>query len=85
MIKSNSYKKFILFSFIFALSFSKLCLNPDGESVDWWLQLIFPSNVPGGFAYFDSSYAAPSFVINQNRADSDDTPMTRTLSQINTL
>lgn len=41
--------------------------------------------MPGGFAYFDSSYAAPSFVIHQNRADSESTPMTRTLSQINVL
>lgn len=53
--------------------------------MDWWLKLIFPSNVPRGYAYFDSTYAAPSFVINQNYPDSEFSPMTKTLSQINTL
>lgn len=61
------------------------CLNPNGTVVSWWVQLLFPTSVQGGFAYIDNTYAAPSFVIHQEEGDSSKTAMTRTLSQINTL
>lgn len=47
--------------------------------------MVFPGAVTGGFGYIDSTYAAPSFVVHPEAADSAGTPMTRTLSQINTL
>lgn len=46
---------------------------------------MFPTSVPGGFGYFDSSFAAPSFVFHTEEGDSSKTAMTRTLNQINTL
>lgn len=61
------------------------CLNPNGTAVNWWVQMVFPGAVTGGFGYIDSTYAAPSFVVHAEAADSANTPMTRTLSQINTM
>ncbi len=41
------------------------CLNPSGVMVNWWVQMVFPGAVPGGFGYIDSTYAAPSFTVHQ--------------------
>lgn len=70
---------------LIALSNSQPCLDPNGNPVNWWVKLLFPGTVPGGFAYLDSSYAAPSFVIFQEDPDSLNTPLTRTLQQINDM
>ena len=64
---------------------SQNCLNPSGKPVNWWVQLLFPPSVNSGFAYYDSTYTAPSFVVHPENPDSVNTPMTRTLSQINTM
>ena len=77
--------KIIFCAILIASVCSQTCLDPNGNPVSWWVQLIFPGSVPGGFAYFDSSYTAPSFVIEQQDPDAQTTPMTRTLSQINTI
>jgi hypothetical protein len=61
------------------------CLNPSGTMVSWWVQMVFPGGLPAGFAYFDSTFTAPSFVVHTESADAAGTPMTRTLSQINSL
>lgn len=45
------------------LSQSQSCLDQNGNSVSWWVQLIFPGSVPGGYAYIDNTYTAPSFTI----------------------
>jgi hypothetical protein len=80
-----THKALILIVVLLATANADQCLNPNGTVVNWWLQMVFPGAVPGGFAYIDSTYAAPSFVIHSEAADSANTPMTRTLSQINTL
>lgn len=79
-------KIYVILSILFVNSvIADQCLNPSGTVVNWWVQMIFPGAVPGGFGYFDSTFTAPSFVIHQEAADSTGTPMTRTLSQINSL
>lgn len=80
-----SKQVFIFFAILLVAAKADQCLNPNGTAVNWWLQMVFPGSVPGGFAYIDSTYAAPSFVIHSEAADSAGTPMTRTLSQINSL
>ena len=80
-----SKQAFIFLTILLVAAKADQCLNPNGTVVNWWLQLVFPGSVPGGFAYIDSTYAAPSFVIHSEAADSAGTPMTRTLSQINSL
>lgn len=79
----NKYCVFLILS-ILALSNADQCLNPSGTMVSWWVQMIFPGTTPG-YAYFDSTFTAPSFVVHTQLADSAGTAMTRTLSQINTL
>lgn len=74
----------VLLSLI-ALSNCQPCLDLNGNPVNWWVKLIFPGSVPGGYAYLDSTFAAPSFVIRPESADSPNTPMYNTLNQINTM
>lgn len=70
---------------LIVLSHTQPCLDPNGNPVNWWVKLLFPGSVPGGYAYLDSSYAAPSFVIFQEDPDSTGTPLARTLQQINDM
>lgn len=65
------------------LIYANSCLSVDGEYRDWWVQLIFNGNHSNGFAYFDSSFVAPSFVAHTEKADSSGTALARTLVQIN--
>lgn len=71
--------------FLLVLANSQPCLDINGNPVNWWVKLIYPGTVPGGFSYFDSTYAAPSFVSYQQAADSPGTPLYNTLNQINTM
>lgn len=80
---NNQYK--LVFLLVLISVNADQCLNPSGTMVNWWVQMLFPGSVPGGFGYIDSTYTAPSFVVHQEDPDSTGTPMTRTLSQINTL
>ena len=75
----------ILLLCLLAFANSQTCLDVNGNPVNWWAKLIFPGSVPGGYAYIDSSYSAPSFVVNQPEADSPGTPLYNTLNQINTM
>lgn len=77
--------KLLLLACLIALSSSQPCLDINGNPVNWWVKLLFPGTVPGGYAYFDSSYSAPSFTIFQQEPDSPGTPMYNTLNQINTM
>ncbi len=70
---------------LIVLANSQPCLDINGNPVNWWVKLIYPGSVPGGFAYLDSSFAAPSFVNYQQEADSPGSPMYNTLNQINTM
>lgn len=74
-----------LLALLVASCSAQTCLNPSGKPVTWWVQMIFPGSVPGGYAYFDSTFTAPSFVIESQAPDSAASPMTLTLSQINTM
>jgi hypothetical protein len=65
------------------IAHTQKCLDNNGRAVTWWVQLLIPGKVQQGFAYFDSSFKAPSFVLFNQKADSSNTPLTRTLSQIN--
>ena len=49
----------IIISLVILVSFSQPCLDPNGNPVSWWVQLLFPGSVPGGFAYIDSNVASP--------------------------
>lgn len=51
---------------VLSLSNCQSCLDPNGNVVDWWVKLLYPGSVPGGFAYLDSTYQAPSFVLYPN-------------------
>jgi hypothetical protein len=79
-----NYFVILLLTFV-AVSYTKTCLGIDGQPVVWWVQLIFPGKLNNGFAYMDDRYAAPSFGIHREKADSVFTGIGRTLSQINTL
>ena len=57
--------KILLVLCFLALSNSQPCLDINGNPVNWWGTMIYPGSVPGGFAYFDSTFTAPSFVLYQ--------------------
>ena len=61
------------------------CLDPNGNAVAWWVQLIFPGSVPGGFGYIDSTSTTPQFRIFSQAPDSQGTPQYNTLNQINSM
>ena len=63
-------KILIITTILILASFSQPCLDPNGNPVSWWVQLLFPGSVPGGFAYIDSSATSPDFVIHQEAPDS---------------
>ena len=65
--------------------YSQACLDPNGNTVAWWVQLLFPGSVPGGFAYIDSTFTSSDFTIFQETPDAANTPLTRTLTQINSM
>lgn len=75
----------IIICLILVASHAQPCLDPNGNAVSWWINLIFPGSVPGGFAYFDSTFTSPEFTIYSNPPDSSTAPLTRTLTQINEL
>jgi hypothetical protein len=75
----------ILLICLLGLANAQTCLDSNGNPVNWWAKLIFPGSLPGGYAYIDSSYSAPSFVINQPEADSPGSPLYNTLNQINIM
>lgn len=64
---------------------SQTCLDPNGNPVYWWVKLLYPGSVPGGYAYIDSTFAAPSFILHQEDPDSENTPLYRTFKQINDM
>jgi len=68
---------------LLAFANTQSCLDPNGNPVDWWVKLLYPGSVPGGFGYIDSTYTAPSFVLYPNEPDTPGTPLFRTLQQIN--
>lgn len=55
----------VLAVFLLVVANSQPCLDINGNPVNWWVKLIYPGSVPGGFAYLDSTFAAPSFVNYQ--------------------
>jgi hypothetical protein len=66
------------------LSQCRGCVGLGGREVAWWIQLIYPKKMGSGFGYFDSTFAAPSFVLSSDPADSEAAPLNLTLTQINT-
>lgn len=68
-----------------ALSLCNSCIGMDGSSTDWWVQLIFPGKFSNNFAYMDSKHKTPSFTLYPFKADSPQTPLSQTLSQINSM
>ena len=85
IILMNPASRVILFIILVSLTNSQSCLDINGNPVNWWVKLIYPGSVPGGFAYFDHTFSAPSFVTYQQGADSTGTPLYNTLNQINTM
>jgi hypothetical protein len=79
--------KFLLFLTLIlcARVHSQTCLDINGNPVNWWVKLLYPGSVSGGFGYFDSTYAAPSFVLYPQDPDSLGTPLYNTLNQINVM
>lgn len=75
----------VLLLSLITLSACQPCLDNNGNPVNWWVKLLFPGSVPGGYAYLDSTFAAPSFVIYQPEPDSPGSAMYNTLNQINTM
>lgn len=68
-----------------ALSNAQPCLDMNGNPVNWWVKLLFPGSVPGGYAYLDSTYSSPTFTLFQQEPDSPGTPLYNTLDQINSM
>ena len=54
----------LLSFFLSSITQNQHCLNADGNPVAWWVQLVFPGSVPGGFAYFDATFTTSNFVIH---------------------
>ena len=76
----------IVFAFLVAvLNSSQQCLDPNGTPVNWWVQLIFPGTVSGGFGYIDSTFITSKFAIHNEAQDSKGTPLWNTFNQINIM
>ena len=78
-------KAILVFALLATCLVSQPCLDPNGNAVSWWVMLLYPGSVPGGFSYIDSSKTDPSFTIFEQAPDSTNSPLTRTLTQINTM
>lgn len=76
----------LLVSLLFVYSAtSQQCLDPNGNPVAWWVMLLFPGSVPGGFGYLDSTSTTPQFQIHSEAPDSPGTPLYNTFTQINDM
>lgn len=53
---------FLVLALVFVIS-GQQCLNKDNQKVDWWLVIQIPDSVSTGYAYFDSSFAAPTLAV----------------------
>ena len=80
----HSYTILVLL-LVASLASSQQCLDPNGTPVAWWVQLIFPGTVPGGFGYIDSTFVSSQFTIHNQAQDSKGTPLWNTFNQINTM
>lgn len=70
---------------LIASASSQQCLNAQGQTVDWWVILIYPGSVSTGYAYFDSTFTSSSFEMTIVEPDVAGTPLYNTLQQINIL
>jgi hypothetical protein len=81
--------KLIISLFITALLLASVssqhCLNAHGQTVDWWVMLIYPGSISTGYAYFDSTFTTSTFQLNTVEPDVAGTPLYNTLHQINVL
>lgn len=54
-------KILLLYLLLLTIVSSQQCLNADGNPVTWWVQLVFPEDVPGGYAYIDDTFTNSDF------------------------
>lgn len=56
-------QRILAFAIILVITHTQKCLDKSGNPVTWWVKLLIPGKVKEGYAYFDSSFKASSFVL----------------------